>query len=120
MVMVFARQSGERLTELVKELDSAVAANEQYKLRGLLTLMGEDAAVLKGTGKKIAATAGAKKIPVVIADDIQTGPLNYRLPSDVEVTIVVAKDSQVVSTYNCSEAQIDVAAVMQELEHILH
>jgi hypothetical protein len=120
MVMIFARHTGDKLTRLVKQLDSAVAANESSKLRGLLTLMGDDAAVLKDVGKEIVKAAGAKKVPVVIADDIQTGPLNYRLPSDAEVTIVVAEDSQVVATYSGSEAKIDLAAVMLELKQILN
>ena len=120
MVMIFARQTGEKLTRLVKELDSAVAENQEFKLRGLLTLMGDDAAVLKGVGKEIVAAAGARMVPVVIADDIQTGPLNYRLRSDVEVTIVVAKDSQVVATYDSAESQIDLSAVMLELKQLLN
>lgn len=120
MVMIFARHTGEKLTRLVRELDSAVAENQDSKLRGLLALMGDDVAVLKGVGKEIVAAAGAKSVPVVIADDIQTGPLNYRLRSDVEVTIVVAKDSQVIATYSSAEAQIDLAAVMLELKQILN
>ena len=120
MVMIFARQTGEKLTRLVRELDSAVAENQEFKLRGLLTLMGDDAAVLKSVGKEIVAAAGARMVPVVIADDIQTGPLNYRLRSDVEVTIVVAKDSQVVATYDSAESQIDLSAVMLELKQLLN
>ena len=120
MVMIFARHTGEKLTRLVKELDSAVAANEEFKLRGLLTLMGDDAAVLKDAGKEIVTAAGATKVPVVIADDVQTGPLNYRLRSDAEVTIVVAKDSMVVATFSSAEAQIDLAAVMLELRQLLN
>ena len=120
MVMIFARRTGGKLTRLVKELDLAVVENQEFKLRGLLTLMGDDVAVLKGVGKEIVSAAGAKMVPVVIADDVQTGPLNYRLRSDVEVTIVVAKDSQVVATYVAAESQIDLSAVMLDLKQILN
>jgi len=75
---------------------------------------------LKDVGKKIVAAAGARMVPIVIADDIQTGPLNYRLRSDVEVSIVVAKDSQVVATYDSAESQIDLSAVMLELKQLLN
>ena len=59
---------------------------EQEKLKGLLTLLGDDAVALKKDAKQIAEVSGVKKIPVVIAKETKTGPLNYRLPSDADVT----------------------------------
>ncbi|MEL6109663.1 MAG: hypothetical protein AAFU85_26945, partial [Planctomycetota bacterium] len=53
MVMVFARKSGGKVTDLVKELDAAIADNEGEELKGLLTLMGEDASALKETAVKV-------------------------------------------------------------------
>ncbi len=120
MVMVFARQTGGKVPQLIKQLDSAVAANEDARLKGLLTLMGEDTAVLKEDAKKIAEKSGAKKVPVVIAKETKTGPLNYKLPSDVEVTIVVAKDSQVVSTHTFAADKIDLPALMREVKQMLN
>lgn len=120
MVMVFARQTGGKVSQLVKELDEAITANEDAKLKGLLTLLGDDAAALKEDGKKIAAKSGAKKVPVVVAKDTKTGPLSYRLPTNAEVTIVVAKDSQVVATHIFAADKIDVAAVMREVKQMLN
>ncbi len=120
MVMVFARQTGGKVPQLVKALDSAIAANQESRFKGLLTLMGEDAAVLKEQGKKIADQSGATKVPVVIAKETKTGPLNYKLPSGVDVTIIIAKDSQVVATHSCASEKIDVAAVMSEVKQMLN
>ena len=120
MVMVFARQTGGKVPQLVKQLDSAVAANEDVKLKGLLTLMGDKPEELTETGKKIAQQLQAKKIPVVIAEDAKTGPLNYKLPGNVDVTIVVAKDSQVVSTHSFAAENVDVAAVMRDVKQMLN
>lgn len=119
MVMVFARQTGGKLPELAKQLDAAIAKNEEAKLKGLLTLMGDDAVALKEQGKVIAQTSSVKKLPVVIAKDTKTGPLNYRLSSKDEVTIVLAKDSQVVATHVCSAEKIDLAAIMGQVSQML-
>ncbi len=120
MVMVFARDTGGKVPELIKQLDSAVAANTDARLKGLLTLMGEDTAVLKDDAKKVASQSGAKRVPVVIAKDTQSGPTNYKLPADVEVTIVVAKDSKVVSTHNYDAEAIDLVKVMSDVKKMLH
>jgi hypothetical protein len=120
MVMVFTRQIGGKVPQLVKELDAAVTAHEESRLKGLLTLMGEDAAVLKEDAKKVAQTTGTKNVPVVIAKETKTGPLNYRLPSDAEVTIIVAQDSQVVATHTFAATKIDVAAIMKEVKQMLN
>ncbi len=119
MVMIFARDTGGRLTDLVKQLDAEVEKNEDARLKGLLTLIGEDAASLKEDASKIAKKAAVKNVPVVIAKEMKTGPLNYRLSDDAVVTIVVAKDSQVVNTYIFAADKIDIAAVMFEIQQIL-
>lgn len=120
MVMVFARQTEGNFTDLVRTLDSAVAQHEQARLRGLVTLMGDDAAELKSLGRQIAEQAEVKQVPVVIAEDIKTGPPNYHLPMDADVAIVVAKDSQVVNTYSYRGGEIDLAAIERDIEQLVN
>ena len=59
------------------------------------------------------------KVPVVVAKETETGPPNYKLPQDAPVTIVVAKDSQVVRVYTSTTADIPVDAVIKDAESIL-
>lgn len=119
MIMVFARDTGGKVPDLVKQIDAAVAENEESSLKGLLTLIGEDAAELKQDATKIAEKAEVKHVPVVVAKETTTGPLNYKLPAESAVTIVVAKDSQVVATHTFAADKIDIAAVMKEVKQIL-
>ena len=119
MVMVFARQTGGKIPTLAKELDSAVGAHEEVRFKGLLTLLGEDTAELEDRAKRVAEEVGIKRVPVVIAKESKTGPLNYKLPPKAEVTIVVAKDSQVVTTHVSAAAQIDVPKLMREISALL-
>ena len=120
MVIVFARDTNGKVADLVKQIDTAVSENEDSSLKGLLTLIGEDAAQLKREAGKIAEATAVKNVPVVVAKETKTGPLNYKLPSDAAVMIVVAQDSQVVSAHHFAADQIDIAAVMKEVKQMLN
>ena len=97
MVMVFARNTGGKLGELVKGLDAAVAKNEDAQLRSFVTLIGGDVKGLTQTGEKMSAELGLKNVPVVVAEDSENGPSNYKLDPKAEITVVVASDSKVIS-----------------------
>ena len=120
MVMVFARRTGGRFTGLVKQIDAAVSANQEFRLKGLVTLLGESSSELKEAAIQVAEETAVTHVPVVIAKEFKTGPLNYKLPSDAAITVVVAKDSQVVSTHTFTVEEIDIAAVMNEVNQILN
>jgi hypothetical protein len=119
IIMVFARRTGGRVTELVRRIDMAVSSNRRRRLKGLVTIMGENSYDVKKAAGKVATAAEVTHVPVVVAKELQTGPLNYKLPADAEVTVVVAKDSQVVNTHTFTSEKVDVAAVMNDIERIL-
>ncbi len=120
MVMVFARDTGGKVPELLRAIDLAVAENESESLRGLLTLMGDDATALKNVADKIATSSAVKMVPVAVAKETKTGPMNYRISSDAAVTIVLAKDSQVVATHIFAAEKIDVDSIMKEVAEMLN
>ena len=119
MVMVFARRTGGRVTELVRRIDRAVFSNRKRRLKGLVTMLGDSTPAVKAAAGEVAAAAKVEHVPVVVAKEVKTGPLNYKLPADAEVTVVVAKDSQVVKTHTFTSEKVDIAAVMSEVERIL-
>lgn len=114
MVMVFTRKGGEKVNQLVAELDKAVAANSDAQLRGFVTVMGEDQAELKASAKQLVEKSGAKMIPVAVSDS-PNGPANYRLDPEAEVTVIVANESQVVASHAFAADKVDVAAVIKEV-----
>jgi hypothetical protein len=117
MVMVFARDAGGKLGNLVKEIDAAVAQHEDAQLKGFVTFMGQDASALKDTAAKFAKKSRAKNVPMVVAKDNVTGPPNYKLDQNAAVTVIVASDSQVVASKSFKKAdQVDVASVMNEVK----
>ncbi|TWU58455.1 hypothetical protein Poly51_12330 [Rubripirellula tenax] len=119
MVMVFARKVGPKSIELVKKLDAAIETHESEKLRGLFTFIGADAAKLKEQAEAFVISSGAKLVPIVVAEDVQDGPMDYQIGADDEVTILIAQDSQVVATHVCAADKIDVATVMSDVEAML-
>jgi hypothetical protein len=119
MVIVFVRETGGMVPDLIRQLDAAVAQNKESSFKALVALVGEDASLLKEAASEIAKQADVKQLPVVVAKDTKTGPLNYKLPRESAVTIVIGKDSQVVTTRCYAADKIDIAAVMKEVRHIL-
>ncbi|MEM6979257.1 MAG: hypothetical protein AAF539_06270 [Planctomycetota bacterium] len=120
MVMVFARQNSGKVANLVKKIDAAVASNSDSRLRGLVTLVGGESTELMDSATKLAGTATPKNVPIVVAKDSQSGPANYRLNPDAEITVVVASDSQVVARHEFAADSIDIAAVMSEVDSMLN
>lgn len=119
MVMVFIRQTDGRVLQLVERLDATVRRHQRSRLRGLVTVLGRGAGRLRETAKRVANRGNVMKVPVVVAKETETGPTNYKLPADSPVTIVVAKDSQVVRVYTSSTADIPVDQVIKDAESIL-
>ena len=120
MVMVFARDTGGRVPELLKALEQSVGENEEAKLKGIMTLIGEDAAALKDDAGKIAEKVDAKLVPVVIAKETKTGPLSYKISETADVTIVLANDSQVVNAQTFDAAKIDVSNIISQVKQMLN
>lgn len=119
LVMVFTRADSAQVAEMAKRIDAAIGEFAEERLKGLITLMGDDLVQLKHKAEKIAARASITRVPVVVAKENITGPLNYRIPTDAEVTVVVAKDSQVVHTYVFDADRIDIRAVMSKVREML-
>ncbi len=120
MVMVFTRKAGDKVTQLVSQLDKAVAENTDAQLKGFVTVMGSDQSSLKESAKQIAEGSKSKMVPVAVAADSENGPANYRLDPNAEVTIVIANESQVVATHSFAADSVDVAAVMKEVKQMLN
>ena len=119
MVMVFARKTGKRLTDLVSYIDRSVAENRSAKLKGLVTLLGSDKDDLKEAAKVILNNAKVEEIPVAIATEQGVRANQYQLPENADITIVVAKDSRVVHTLVFDIDQIDLASIAGTIDQII-
>lgn len=120
MVMVFTRETGDKVIDLAKQLDSAIAKNEDAQLRSFVTLIGGETDSLTQQAEKLAKASGVKNLPITVAEDTENGPTAYKIDPKSEVTIVVAKDGKVTAQHAFSASSLDVAAVMKEVASLLN
>ena len=119
MVMVFARKMGQPLGDLVRYLDQTISENKSAKVKGLVTLLGDDQEILKQSATQLLEDTQAKDIPLAIATEMGVRANQYELPEGAEVTIVVAKDSRVLHTLVYDVDKIDLEAVQAEVQAIV-
>jgi hypothetical protein len=119
MVLVFVRRTDGRVQQLVERLDATTRIHERSRLRGLVTVMGRGVGPLREIATRLANRGNVVTVPITVAKEPETGPPNYKLPPEAPVTIVVAKDSQVVKVYTSETADIPVDQVIRDAESIL-
>ena len=119
MVMIFARKTSDELDSLINPLEQALAKHEDEKLRAFVTLTGGELSKLKETAAVIAERTGVKLMPIVVAEDVATGPLDYQLSVGADVTVIIAQDSQVVATDVFSISDIKADKVMKQVAAML-
>jgi len=94
MVMIFTRNSDEKLVGLVKQIDSAIAKNSDAQLRAFVNVMADDKASAEATAKAL-TSQNLANVPVVIPVDYQNGPGNYSLNPQAQVTVIIANSNKV-------------------------
>lgn len=120
MVMIFSRSTDESVGQLAKQLNEAVSKNEEKQLRSFITMMGKDEASVKASAEKFAKAYSLTKVPVTIAEEVETGPSNYSIDPKADVTVIVANEGEVVATHTFSASKLDAAAVMKDVEKALN
>jgi len=115
-VMVFTRSTSGEVANLTKELNSAVAANEEKKLAAFVNVLNADKAAAEKGAKDLAAHAATDKVPVVVPVESENGPANYGLNPDAEVTVIIANKSKVVASMGFAAGKLDSAAVLSAVK----
>jgi len=108
-VMVFTRVGGDAVAKLTKELNAAVAANEDKNLTAFVNVMSADKAAAEKEAKTLAAHSD--KVPVVVPVENENGPANYGINPDAEVTILIANKSTVIASKGFTKGEFNAEAV---------
>lgn len=98
-VMIFSRTTDERLASLVKQLDQAIAKNEDKQLKAFVNILADSKDAADAAAKAFAAKAGSANVPVVVPNEFANGPDNYGINPKAELTVIIAKQSKVVSNH---------------------
>jgi hypothetical protein len=117
--MVFARETSDSLTSLVKKLDEATIANKKARMGSFVVFLSDDEK-LEDKLKQIAEKENIKK--TILCIDNPAGPKGYKVAKDADIVVVFydRQDVKVNHSYRKGEFNAKaVEAVMKDLPKIL-
>jgi hypothetical protein len=110
VVTVFTREVNDTVTDLVKKIDAKVGANKDKKMAAFVVVVTEDADKVEPKLEKIAKDEKITNTPLTIIEGA-TGPPNYKLAKDAEVTVMMWVDSEVKVNQAFAKGKLDKKAV---------
>ena len=109
---VFARELNDGLASLAKQIDAAIAKNEEKKMTGFLVLLSEDPDADEEKLIAFAEKHGIKNLPLTLFDGV-AGPPKYNLAEDAEVTVNMWVKMKVQANHAFAKGKLDAAAIKQ-------
>jgi hypothetical protein len=117
--MVFARQTSDPLTSLVKKLDEATVKHKDKKLGSFVVFLSDDA----GMAEKLIALAAKEKIEqTIIALGEAAGPEGYDVAAEADVTVVLYVGRVVKANYAFKKGKMtadEVTRIIGDLSKIV-
>ena len=104
--MVFARETGNDLTSLVKKLDSAVGSNK--KLNSFVVFLNDDEK-LEDQLKAFAEKQGIKN--VIFSIDNVAGPKGYDINKDADITVILYNKRKVEVNQAFRKGELSASAI---------
>jgi len=105
---------------LVKKLDAAANDNKDAKMGSFVVIMSDDTDKLEKTLKDLAEKEKLTK--VMLGIESHTGPEDFKISKDADVTVILYKNKEVVKNMAFGKGKFDakaVDAVAAELKSIL-
>lgn len=108
VVAIFSRKPDEKLTRLMKEVDTVVGQNkDSKKMAAFVNLIGDDKSSMEAAAKKLVEKSGAENIAVVIPNEQPNGPKDYKLSPDAETTVLIYVKGKVVANHAFEAGKLD-------------
>jgi len=108
--MVFARETSDALTSLVKKFDAAAAQNSKAKMGTFVIFLNDEEALPKKL-KDLASKEGLKKCVLAVDNGNPTGPKGYDIAKEAEVTVVLYNKRKVEANYAFKKGELNAAAI---------
>src|SRR5262245_48474639 len=118
--MIFAREINDTLTSLVKKVDAETAKNTKAKMGSFIVFCNDDEK-MEDNLKKLAEKEKLKKLVLTLVDK-KSGPEEYDLHKDAEITVVLYVNRSVKSQFAYKKGEFkdkDVEAIMKDIPKIL-
>ncbi len=120
--MVFARKTDDTLASLVKQIDQVVADNQDRKMASFVNFLGSDANALKKAVRELETAHNIQNVALVVPVVHENGPDNMKIDPRADVTVVVYKDTTVVTNHAFIDGELDearIAAVLTDAKRTL-
>jgi hypothetical protein len=118
VAMIFARESSEPLTTLIKKIDQATTAHSDDKMGSFVVFLNEK----EGLDKQLKEFADREQLKsTVLAIDKPEGPSKYKLAPEADVTVVLYTDHTVKSNRAFAKGELgekDIDEIMADLPKI--
>lgn len=110
VVTVFTRELNESVKDLVRKVDSQLAKNADKKMSAFVVVMTDDPDAVEPKLEKFAEEAKIKATPLTIVEGV-TGPPEYKLSKEAEVTVMMWVDGEVKVNQAFGKGKLDKKAV---------
>lgn len=107
---VFTREMSDSVKDLIKKLDGKVGENKDKKMAAFIVVLTEDPDALEPKLVALAKDAQIKNTPLTIVEGV-TGPPEYKLSKDAEVTVMMWADNVVKFNQAFAKGKLDKKAV---------
>jgi alcohol dehydrogenase class IV len=107
--MVFAKETGDALASLVKEIDKLVADNKDNRAASFVNIIGEDREKLEETAKKFGERY--ENVAIVVPVEYELGPKDIGVSADAGVTVMVYKGLKVSANHAIAPGKLDDKAI---------
>lgn len=94
VVSIFTRDIDDNVTNLIKEVDKQVGANEDKKMAAFVVLLTDDPDAAEAKLSEVAKKNGIKNVPLTLYDG-SAGPEEYKIAKDADVTVMMWNKSDV-------------------------
>lgn len=122
VVTIFTRSADENVAQLMKQLDSFVAKNEQKKAASFVNLLGDDTKALKGKAEELVKKSQAKNVAVVVPTDHKNGPDNLKLNPEADITVLIYSQGKIAANHALKANELNqqsIAKIMADTSKIV-
>jgi len=108
VAMVFAREVTPELTQLIKKLDAATAANKGKMMGSFVVFLTDN----EGLGKDLTTMAEKEGLKnIVLSIDNPAGPKGYEVARDASVTVVLYNEQKVAANHTFRKGDLNAKAI---------
>lgn len=110
VVTVFTRTINDEVKALIKNIDAQVGKNEDKKMASFVVLITDTPDASEKQLKEVAEKEKIKNVPLTIIDG-KSGPPEYNISADAEVTVMMWVESKVMVNESYAPGKFDKKSV---------